>query len=157
MTAREYETVYVLKADVPEGYAPKVVEKVTKAIERSSGLLLGVDEWGKKKLAYDIAKNNRGIFVQIGYTGLGKIVEEVERELRLDEGVIRHFTMKISDEVDAEKRQKEYASTKRLRREAPEEDDREDTYRTERAPDGDRGYSSRDFDDSDRGDDADEA
>lgn len=156
MIAREYETVYVLKADVPEGHAPKVVEKVSKAIERLSGTLLGVDEWGKKKLAYDIAKNNRGIFVQVGYCGLGKIVEEVERELRLDEGVVRHFTIKIADEVDSEKRQKEYVSTKRMRREAPEEDDREDTYRTERSSD-DRGYSSRDFDDSGRDDDGDDA
>ena len=157
MTAREYETVYVLKADVPDGYAPKVAEKVSKAIERSSGTVLGVEEWGKKKLAYDIAKNNRGIFVQVGYTGLGKIVDEVERELRLDEGVIRHFTMKIAEAVDSEKRQKEYATTKRIRREAPEEDERDDRdqYRTERSDD--RGYSSRDFDEGGREDEGDEA
>lgn len=156
MIAREYETVYVLKADVPDGYAPKVVEKVTKAIERTSGVLLGFDEWGKKKLAYDVAKNGRGLFVQVGYCGGGKIVEEIERELRLDEGVIRHFTLKLADEVDADKRQKEYATTKRIRREAPEEDDREDQYRTERMSD-DRGYSSRDFDDGGRDDDGDDA
>lgn len=128
---REYETVYILKPDV-EGIAAKVAEKVTRAIEREKGVLLGVEEWGKKKLAYDILKNNRGNIVQIGYCGGGNLVNEVERELRLDDQVMRHFTIKIAEYVDAEKRQKEYATTKRARREAPEEDERgddRDSYR----------------------------
>lgn len=126
MIAREYETVYVVKPDAGDDRGPKVVEKITKAIERQSGVLLGFDDWGKKKLAYDIMKNNRGTFVQVGYCGAGSIVNEVERELRLDDAVMRHFTIKIAEEVDADKRQKEYATTKRARREAPEEDERED-------------------------------
>ena len=134
MMAREYETVYILKPDV-EGVPAKVAEKVTRAIEREKGVLLGIDEWGKKKLSYDIAKNNRGVIVQVGYCGGGNLVAEVERELRLDDQVIRHFTTKIADAVDAEKRQKEYATTKRARREAPEEDERGgdgDSYRSYR-------------------------
>lgn len=126
MIAREYETVYVLKSDLPEDRAPKVVEKVTKAIERAEGTLLGFDEWGKKKLAYDIQKNGRGVYVQVGYCGKGGLVAEIERELRLDDAVIRHFTAKLADEVDSEKRKAEYATTKRVRREAPEEDEREE-------------------------------
>lgn len=125
MTAREYETVYILKPDI-EGIAAKVAEKVTKAIEREKGVLLGFDEWGKKKLAYDIQKTNRAVIVQVGYCGGGNLVNEVERELRLDDTVIRHFTIKLADAVDADKRQKEYATTKRVRREAPEEDERDD-------------------------------
>ena len=122
---REYETVYILKPDV-EGIAAKVAEKVTKAIDREKGTLLGIEEWGKKKLSYDILKNNRGVIVQIGYCGGGNLVNEVERELRLDDQVMRHFTLKLSDSVDAEKRKAEYATTKRARREAPEEDERDD-------------------------------
>jgi small subunit ribosomal protein S6 len=131
MNAREYETVYVLKPDI-EGIAAKVAEKVTRAIERQKGTLLGFDEWGKKKLSYDIQKNNRGVIVQVGYCGGGELVNEVERELRLDDQVMRHFTLKLADAVDADKRQKEYATTKRARREAPEEDERDegrDSYR----------------------------
>lgn len=129
--SREYETVYVLKPDI-EGIAAKVAEKVTRAIERQKGVLLGFDEWGKKKLSYDIQKNNRGVIVQVGYCGGGDLVNEVERELRLDDQVMRHFTLKLADAVDADKRQKEYATTKRVRREAPEEDERDegrDSYR----------------------------
>ena len=125
MITREYETVYILKPDV-EGNAPKVVERVTRAIERAKGVLLGFDEWGKKKLSYDIQKNNRALIVQVGYCGGGGLVAEVERELRLDDTVIRHITLKLADAVDADQRQKEYATTKRVRREAPEEDERED-------------------------------
>ena len=150
MIAREYETVYVLKADVADDSKAKVTEKVTKAIERQSGVLLGFDEWGKKKLAYDIQKNNRGVIVQVGYCGAGQLVNEVERELRLDDQVIRHFTIKLADEVDADKRQKEYATTKRVRREAPEEDEREDR-------DSYRGGFDRGRDDDMMGDDEDEA
>jgi small subunit ribosomal protein S6 len=129
--SREYETVYVLKPDI-EGISAKIAEKVTRAIERQKGTLLGFDEWGKKKLAYDIQKTNRGVIVQVGYCGGGDLVNEVERELRLDDQVIRHFTIKLADAVDADKRQKEYATTKRARREAPEEDERDgdrDGYR----------------------------
>ena len=132
MIAREYETVYVLKPDV-EGAPAKVADKVTRAIEREKGVLLGIDEWGKKKLSYDIQKTNRGVIVQVGYCGGGNLVNEVERELRLDDTVLRHFTLKLADAVDADKRQKEYATTKRVRREAPEEDENEargDSYRS---------------------------
>lgn len=166
---REYETVYVLKPDLPAEHGPKMVEKVTKAIERQSGTLLGIDEWGKKKLAYDIAKNNRGVFVQVGYCGGGKLVDEVERELRLDDGILRHFTVKLADAVDAETRKKEYATTKRVRREAPEEDenrgeDREFRGGYDRGGYGDReerggggGFGGgRDFGDEGGGRDADE-
>lgn len=143
MIAREYETVYILKPETPDEGVAKVLEKVTKAIERSKGLLLGADNWGKKKLAYDIQKNGRGVIVQVGYAGLGTIVNEVERELRLDDTVVRHFTVKLAEAVDAELRQKEYATTKRVRREAPEEDERADHgYRGD-----DRGYGPRDFED----------
>ena len=146
--SREYETVYVLKPDI-EGISAKIAEKVTRAIERQKGTLLGFDEWGKKKLAYDIQKTNRGVIVQVGYCGGGDLVNEVERELRLDDQVIRHFTIKLADEVDADKRQKEYATTKRVRREAPEEDERDDSSF--------RGGFDRGRDDEMMGDDEDEA
>ena len=153
---REYETVYVLKPEAGDERVPKVQEKVEKAIERSGGVLLGFDNWGKKKLSYDIQKTNRGTFVQVGFCGKGGIVNEVERELRLDDAVVRHFTLKLAEAVDAEKRQKEYATTKRVRREAPEEDEREDRdYRS--APSEERGYSSRDFEDERGGGDDDES
>lgn len=160
MTAREYETLYILKPDIGDDRGPKVLEKVTKAIERQKGLLLGHEEWGKKKLSYDIAKGPKGVYVQIGYCGGGGLVNEVERELRLDDAVIRHFTLKIADAVDAETRQKEYATTKRVRREAPEEDERggdRDDRGGYGGGYGDRdredrgGYGARDFGDDERG------
>ena len=80
-----------------------------KPSRRAAASWLPSNHWGKKKLAYPIAKHTRGIYVQAHYLGQGGLVAEVERNLRISESVLRYMTIRIGQDVVADERQeKEY-------------------------------------------------
>ena len=98
--AREYETIYILRPDVDNAAAEKVIDRVKDVIARLDGTLTKLDNWGKRKLAYPIRKNTRGIFVYVKYVGFGDLVAELERNLRLLDEVVRFQTVLLQEEID---------------------------------------------------------
>ena len=95
--AREYETIYILRPDVDSAEAEKVAARVRDVMERMSGALTKVDTWGKRRLAYPIAKKTRGIYVYLRFVAYNDVVAELERNLRLAEPVIRFQTIVLRD------------------------------------------------------------
>ena len=98
--AREYETIYILRPDVDNETAEKVVERAKDVIARLDGTLTKLDNWGKRKLAYPIRKNSRGIFVYLKYVGFSDLVAELERNLRLVDQVMRFQTVLLDEDLD---------------------------------------------------------
>jgi small subunit ribosomal protein S6 len=97
---REYETIYILRPDVDPDTAAQISDRISDIITRLGGKLLRADVWGKRRLAYVIRKRSRGIFIYARYVGYNDLVAEIERNLRLLEPVMRHQTVRISDEID---------------------------------------------------------
>lgn len=97
---REYETIYILRPDVTNDGIGAVNAKVRGVIEAGGGRLLKIDNWGKRKLAYEVAKNSRGVYLFLHYLGTAGVVEELERNLRLQEAVIRTYSVKIAENID---------------------------------------------------------
>ncbi len=102
-TVREYETVYILRADVLDEDRKKVTDRMSSIIERLDGTILLQEEWGKRKLAYKIMKNAYGIYFYLRYLGYNDMVAEIERNLRILEPVIKYMTVKLGDDVDVDK------------------------------------------------------
>jgi small subunit ribosomal protein S6 len=98
--AREYETIYILRPDVSNDAAEKIVERAKDVIARLDGTLTKLDNWGKRKLAYPIQKNTRGIFVYLKYVGFNDLVAELERNLRLLDEVVRFQTVLLEEDID---------------------------------------------------------
>jgi small subunit ribosomal protein S6 len=98
--AREYETIYILRPDVTSEDAEKIATRIAETVERLTGKITKVDNWGKRKLAYVIQKHTRGIFVYVRYVGYNDLVAELERNLRLFDNVIRFQTIVLRDMVD---------------------------------------------------------
>jgi len=98
--AREYETIYILRPDVDADRQEKVVDRAKDVIARLDGTLTKLDNWGKRKLAYPIHKNSRGIFVYLKYVGFSDLVAELERNLRLIDEVVRFQTVLLEEDVD---------------------------------------------------------
>jgi small subunit ribosomal protein S6 len=98
-TVREYETVYLLKADLTTEQADKIKERVRGVVERENGRVIKFTTWGRKKTAFAVAKQNRAVFVHVDYLGDGRAVSEVERNLRNLEEVTKFQTVKLSDAV----------------------------------------------------------
>ena len=98
--ARQYETIYILKPDVDAESAEKVGQRVQEVVTRESGKLTKVELWGRRRLAYDLAKHKRGVYVYLKYLGDGRVVSEVERSLRLSDGVLKYQTVLTANDVE---------------------------------------------------------
>ncbi len=100
---RYYETLYIINPNLAEEDYRAVVAKFTDAVEKNKGVVTKVDEWGKKTLAYDIKKFDKGFYVLLQYCGEAGLTAELKRELGLDDRVLKYQTIKLSDNADPEK------------------------------------------------------
>jgi small subunit ribosomal protein S6 len=100
-SAREYETIYVLRPDAGKQTSESIGARVLDVISKQHGALTKVENWGYRKLAYPVRKHGRGVYVYLKYIGDGALVSELERNLRLQDAVLKFQTVKISDEVAA--------------------------------------------------------
>jgi small subunit ribosomal protein S6 len=98
--AREYETIYILRSDVDAEGAERVQARVADAIDRELGKLVKVEAWGRRKLAYPVGKQRKGVYVYVKYVGGGSMVAEVERNLKLQDVVMKFMTVQSSPAVD---------------------------------------------------------
>ena len=89
-----YETMYILRPDIAEEEVNKHIEKYNKLLEDMGGKILDSQMRGKRRLAYTIAKNREGIYVQLSHQGDGQHIEKIEKAMRLSEDVIRYMTIK---------------------------------------------------------------
>ena len=89
-----YETMYILRPDIAEDEVNKHIEKYNKLLESMGGKILDSQMRGKRRLAYTIAKNREGIYVQLSHQGDGQHIEKIEKAMRLSEDVIRYMTIK---------------------------------------------------------------
>jgi len=97
---RRYESVWVVNGDLPDEEAKATIDKFTRIITAQGGTLVGVDEWGRRKLAYKIQGTMRGYYVLADFAGQPALVKELERNYRIDDRVIRYLTIKTADKVE---------------------------------------------------------
>jgi small subunit ribosomal protein S6 len=124
---REYETIYVLRSDVDGESAEKVQARVADAIEREHGKLVKVEAWGRRKLAYPVGKQRKGVYVYVKYVGGGGLVAEVERNLKLLDTVMKYMTVQTSEDVDLAALQIDPEETKLGKLELPTEPEPEES------------------------------
>ena len=102
---REYETVCILDPELEEqGALQPLLDRIEGNIAKAGGTVLGADHWGKRKLAYEINKNNRGYYVLQNYLGEKSTVVTLEKGLRIMDGVWRFLTIQLEDIEDPEAR-----------------------------------------------------
>ncbi len=89
-----YETMYILRPDIPEEEVESHLTKYSELITKSGAEVLDSQMRGKRRLAYPIAKHKEGIYVQLSHNGNGQHVETLEKAMRLSEDVIRYLTVK---------------------------------------------------------------
>lgn len=124
---REYETIYILRADVDAESAERVQARVAAAVEGEHGKLVKVEAWGRRKLAYPVGKTRKGVYVYVKYVGGGGLVAEVERNLKLQEQVVKFMTVQTSDQVDLAALQIDPEETKLGKLELPTEPEPEES------------------------------
>ena len=106
---RRYETIFIVDNDLSEEGRSPILEKLENLIQQYDGLRVMVDEWGTKRLAYEIKKKARGYYVCLDYCGSGPLVNEIERFFRIDDRVLKYMTVVLDKDVDIENVKEEIA------------------------------------------------
>lgn len=101
---REYETIYVIKPDVEDTAAIAFITKMKSVVEREGGKHLKITNWGRRKLAWERQKQQKGMFVHHRYLGKPGIVAEYERTLAIEETIMLRQTTLIDPSVDPSSR-----------------------------------------------------
>jgi small subunit ribosomal protein S6 len=101
MSQSYYETMYILRPDIPEEEVESHVSKYRDIVIEAGGQVLDTQMRGKRRLAYPIAKHREGIYVQLNHDGDGQQVGPLERAMRLSEDVIRYLTVKQDGPIPA--------------------------------------------------------
>ncbi|MCT4605827.1 MAG: 30S ribosomal protein S6 [Marinisporobacter sp.] len=93
---RKYETMFILKSNLEEEKRNAVIEKF-KGIVEANGEIEKVEEWGNKKLAYEINKINEGYYVVMNFKAGIDVPKELDRNFRISDDVMRHLTVNLED------------------------------------------------------------
>ena len=102
---REHELIYVIQPDATPEREQEIHDRVDKVIGDAEGQVLLRDDWGNRKLGYEIAKYQKGHYFQLNFLSDGACVSEIERGFRIDADLIRFLTVRVADSVtDIEKR-----------------------------------------------------
>ncbi len=109
---RRYETIAIIDPDLSDEERIGVLERTTDLIPKEGGFLVMLDEWGNRKLAYEIKKKVRGYYVRIDYCGMGTLVDEMERFFRIDDRVLKFMTVLLEKDADIENIKEEMAIAK---------------------------------------------
>jgi small subunit ribosomal protein S6 len=104
---REYETIYLLKAETPDEQVDEIKERLRGIVGREGGKVIRFTNQGKRKTAFPVAKNNKALFMHCLYLGKPGLVTELERNLKMLDVVTKFQSVKLADDVDFDSRQVE--------------------------------------------------
>ncbi|MCC7035124.1 MAG: 30S ribosomal protein S6 [Acidobacteria bacterium] len=109
MSARTYELIYILKPEATEQEVADLQAQVEGIVQRLGGSIEKTEPWGRRKLAYEIGKHKEGFYVLHVIQGSGELMKEIDRRLKVTEGLIRHLVVRVDERQQVAER----ARTKR--------------------------------------------
>ncbi len=110
MSARTYELIYILEPDATEQQVADMHALVEGIVQKLGGVLEKTEPWGRRKLAYEIGRHKEGFYVLEVIQGTGEIIKEIDRRLKVADGLLRHLAVRVDErQIVAER-----ARTKRL-------------------------------------------
>ena len=95
---RKYELVYVVSPDATEEQVTGLHTEVEGIIQRLNGTLEKTENWGRRKLAYEIGRHKEGTYVLETIDGSGELMKEIERRLKVNDLIIRYLVVRIDEE-----------------------------------------------------------
>lgn len=119
---RVYETIIIINAALEDNDVDAVINKVTGYIENNGGVIQETNKWGRRRLAYPINKKFNGFYVHIIFESTPEVVPLLERFLVLEDTVLRHLTLQLSDALREQRKQNALAEGKRMAEKEAEEE-----------------------------------
>jgi small subunit ribosomal protein S6 len=113
---RQYELIYIVASDATEQQVVDLHTQVEEIVGRFSGKLDKSENWGRRRLAYEIGPHKEGVYVLEVISGTGELMKEIDRRLRVSDQVIRHLTVRVDEENRVIERGRERRKTESQRR-----------------------------------------
>lgn len=124
-TVRQYELIYITPPDTTDEALAALQQQVQTVVDRFSGTIASTENWGRRRLAYEIAGHREGIYVLHVIDGPAALNAELDRRLRVLDVVIRHMVVRVDEELGAaqraQARRKADMAERRTRRGLPPE------------------------------------
>ena len=98
MSDRQYELVYILPPDTTEAQVAELHEQVGEVVTRLKGTIEKNENWGRRRLAYEIGHQKEGVYVLQVINGSGELMKELDRRLRVMDQVVRHLVVRVDEE-----------------------------------------------------------
>ena len=118
MSQRQYEILFIAEQNLGEAEVDTLTATVKGFIEKENGTVEKVEKWGKKRLAYTIGKNREGSYVLMIANAPGSSISEVERRMRVTDGILRFLAIRIDAEMKKADRKKTIRGKKESTRRA---------------------------------------
>ena len=99
---KRYETIYIVNPNLDADSLKEVVTKFSDLVKKLKGYIVKINEWGKRKLAYEVKRFDKGYYVVLDFCGLPGIVKELERNLNIDDRILKYLTVKIDEDAAPE-------------------------------------------------------
>jgi small subunit ribosomal protein S6 len=123
MSARLYELVYIVSPDATEQQVTELHDQVESIVTRLEGEIQKTDNWGRRKLAYEIARHKEGVYVLELISGSGELMKEIDRRLKVTDLIVRHMIVRIDEQQKVAERmlarRQAEAEQRRVRRGLP--------------------------------------
>jgi small subunit ribosomal protein S6 len=124
-TGRQYELVYIVTPEASEQEIADLHTQIEQIVQRFNGTFDKTENWGRKRLAYDIGHHREGNYVVETITGTGELMKEIDRRLRVIDSVIRHLVVRVDEELRVAQRttdaRKTFVARRRVARGLPPE------------------------------------
>ena len=124
-TARQYELVYIVTPEASEQEIADLHTQIEQIVQRYGGTFDKTENWGRKRMAYDIGRHREGNYVVETITGSGELMKEIDRRLRVLDQVIRHLVVRVDEELRVAERtttaRKTFVARRRVARGLPPE------------------------------------
>jgi small subunit ribosomal protein S6 len=116
---RKYELVYVVSPDATEEQVSELHTQVEGIVQRMGGQIEKTENWGRRRLAYEIGRHKEATYVLEVIDGTGELMKEIERRLKVSDLVIRHLVVRVDEQLAVmERARADRTATARRRRTA---------------------------------------
>jgi small subunit ribosomal protein S6 len=114
--ARQYELVYIVTPEASDEQVAELHTQIEQIVQRYNGTFDKTENWGKKRMAYEIGHHREGIYVVETITGSGELMKEIDRRLKVIDQVIRHLVVRVDEELRVAERTREARQSMSARR-----------------------------------------
>ncbi len=98
MADRQYELVYILPPETTDQQVTDLHQQIEAVVSRMNGQIEKTENWGRRRLAYEIGRHKEGVYVLDVINGSGELMKELDRRLKVMDQIVRHLVVRVDEE-----------------------------------------------------------